>query len=159
MKLHKLMTKYFFSDLYDLSYQPNSFGTYMANVYLTLIGNNYSESAEIVLNATKNLLNPFETSMELPSVSKLLLADDYKKMNSNQLKNGISGWAQSCFDSILEESFSRNDPFFKDYEGAQNTAVCNNLTMYSECEDYCNWHKNITKYEHFSRSTFFSLMR
>ena len=128
----------------------------MVNVYLSLIGNNYSESGEIVLNATKNLLTPYENSMELPSFSKLFLSDDYKNIKS---KHEISGWAESCFDSTVEESFSRNDPFFKDYKGVQNVAACKNLTKYSECKDYCDWHKNLTTYEQFSRSNLFSLMR
>ena len=131
MKLQKFLAKkIFFSVLYDLSYQPQNFGTYMVNVYLSLIGNDYSESGEIVLTATKNLLTPYENSMELPSFSKLFLSDDYKNIKS---KHEISGWAESCFDSTVEESFSRNDPFFKDYEGVQNVAACKNLTKYSEC--------------------------
>ena len=149
----------FFPVLYDLSYQPQNFGTYMVNVYLTLIDQNYLESAKIVLKAIKNLLTLYEDKMELSSISKLFLSDDYKNVNSKKYGNGISGWTEPCFDLLLEESHLRNDPFFKEYEGRQKMSPCKNLTIYAECRDYCDWHKNLTTYERFSRHDFFSLMR
>ena len=56
----------------------------MVNVYLSLIDQNYLESAKIVLNAIKSLLILYEDKMELSSISKLFLSDDYKNINSKK---------------------------------------------------------------------------
>ena len=130
----------------------------MVNSYLNL-ANEHPEPTEAVINAIKKLFSLNEYGIDLAPIPELLLSDDFKNMYSKQYGMQSSAWDESCFDLILEHSYSRNDPFFKSYQGGKIMSPCKNLTRYPECEGYCNWHKKMTGQKQFSKHEFLSMMR
>ena len=132
----------------------------MVNAYLNLANEEHPEPTETVINAIKKLFSLKEYGIDLAPIPELLLSDNFKNLYSKQYGMQSSANAVSCFDLILEHSYSiRNDPFFKSFQGGKIMSPCKNLTRYPECEGYCNWHKKMTAQKQFSKHEFLSMMR
>ena len=118
------------------------FGSYMMNAYL-MFSETYPDSAQVVLNAMQQIMREDEINMDLSSISKLLILDDYKNLDLVQY-----GIFKPCFDYFMEpdteESIFKSDGLFwrKDFRFAENSP-CLNTTAYPECEKYCHWHKDL----------------
>ena len=114
----------------------------MMNAYL-MFGESYPDSAKIVLNSMQQIIREDNINMDLSSISKLLILDDYQNIDLVQY-----GIFKSCFDYFMEptidESVYKSDGLFwqKDWVFAKNSP-CLNTTSYPECEKYCDWHKDL----------------
>ena len=112
------------------------------NAYL-MFGESYPDSAKIVLNSMQQIIREDNINMDLSSISKLLILDDYQNIDLVQY-----GIFKSCFDYFMqsdtEESIFKGDGLFwrKDFRFAVNSP-CLNTTAYPECEKYCHWHKDL----------------
>ena len=114
----------------------------MLNAYL-MFGETYPDSAKIVLNSMQQIIREDNINMDLSSISKLLILDDYKNLDLVQY-----GIFKPCFDYFMEpdneESVFKTDGLFwrKDFRFAVNSP-CLNTTAYPECEKYCQWHNDL----------------
>ena len=132
------------SFLLDFSYfkQPKNLGRFLTNAYL-ILDENSPGSADVLLHKTRELLTFDKLHMDLMSISKLFLLNDFENIDFTQFAQ-----LRSCYESVLETQsdpiLPQNDVFFKssNNEIIQRTP-CKNLTKYPACEDYCNWHKEI----------------
>jgi len=126
----------------DYFEQPRMFGSFMMNAYL-MFSETHPDSAKVVLNSMQQIIRENNINMDLSSLSKLLILDDYKNIDLVQY-----GIFKSCFDYFMEpttdESVSKSDRLFwqKEWEFAENSP-CLNTTAYPECEKYCHWHKDL----------------
>ena len=132
-----------------------NFGSFMVKLYLILLEEN-SESAERVLNEMKNLMHLKDIDIDLSSLSKTFMVDDFKHMNLDSDNDDF----KQCFEHVLNitgTSFE-NDAFFKDSTHGQVMSPCNNLATNPECKKYCDWHNDIVANK-ISKKELLSLMR
>ena len=132
------------------------FGSFMMNAYL-MFSQAYPDSAQVVLNAMQQKIREDEIDLDLSSISKLFIIDDYN--NVDLIQYGIF---KSCFEYYLESAQedinSNNDAVFEQKRGKfADRSPCLNITAYPECEVYCNWHKNLI-YDKLSRHEIITLM-
>ena len=69
----------------------------MMNAYL-MFSETYPDSAQVVLNAMQQIMREDEINMDLSSISKLLILDDYKNLDLVQY-----GIFKPCFDLKVQE--------------------------------------------------------
>ena len=134
---------------------PMNFGSFMVKLYLILLEDN-PELAERVLNQMKNLIRLKEIDIDLSSLSKTFMVDDFKHINLDSNNDDF----KQCFEHVLNftgTSFE-NDAFFKDSTHGQVMSPCNNSETIPECKKYCDWHKDIVTNK-ISKKELLSLMR
>ena len=126
----------------DYFEQPKMVGSYMMNAYL-MFSETHPDSAQVALNAMRQIIRKDEINMDLSSISKLLILDDFKNLEFVQY-----GTFKHCFDEFMqsdtkESSFNGDGLFWrKDFRFAVNSP-CLNTTAYPECEKYCQWHNDL----------------
>ena len=132
-----------------------NFGSFMVKLYLILLEDN-PESAERVLNEMRSLISLKEIDVDLSSLSKTFMVNDFKYMNMASNNEDF----KHCFEHVLNltgNSFG-NDAFFKDSTHGQVMSPCNNSETIPECKKYCDWHKDIVTNK-ISKKELLSLMR
>ena len=73
-----------------------NFGSFMVKLYLILLEEN-SESAERVLNEMKNLMHLKDIDIDLSSLSKTFMVDDFKHMNLDSDNDDF----KQCFEHVV----------------------------------------------------------
>ena len=143
--------------LYDLSFkgllEPEKIGSFLHYAYYDTLQSGLLQNKISMTTSFSKLMTTEKGMLDLTWITKLFAINDFKNIelleDYGDKNNQVSLHdIKDCYDAFKSDQNQNQDEFENFNEKKMDKSYkmpspCFNLTLYSLCKGYCEWHKNV----------------